>query len=412
MTLRSWLMSLLVSAMAISSLHLWRHREKPSPTPVDDTESDENAPIPTVPRPESRQLTSRRPAQEPTPSGIATIHGRVLGPTGPLENSDGNLSVTAVEDDEEYEATVESDGSFVIQLPAGTYRLDAEFEDGTATLEAVTVAAQEDKEVVLQLAAGVSIRGSLRLPDDFDLDEITLSIEMRLTGEEDWSEAEDVEVDGTDFAITHLETGKHYDLSFTAEGFRPLKLFGILAPVEGLVVVLERPARLRGGFGIARGERCPFGQVIMSDEEYENVQPAPMDRYCRFQPDSLPAADRVRVTVDEADWHFDVLVDIPTHGDPPFLCLKGPCREPGPDELSSLEVTLAGSPSEAFFVSVLVDDLGFRSRSPAGATATVPELPSGEEALVRVWSGTCQSTQQALILQPGPNRVTMPCQVH
>ncbi|HEX7599414.1 MAG TPA: hypothetical protein VF518_14450, partial [Polyangia bacterium] len=63
------------------------------------------------------------------------------------------------------------------------------------------------------------------------------------------------------------------------------------------------------------------------------------------------------------------------------------------------------------FVTVLVDDLGFRSRSPAGATVTVPDLPSGMEALVRVWSGTCRSTQQTLILQPGPNRATMPCQV-
>ncbi|HEX7598676.1 MAG TPA: carboxypeptidase-like regulatory domain-containing protein, partial [Polyangia bacterium] len=275
---------------------------------------------------------------------MAIIHGRVLGASGPVENSDDNLSVVAVEDDEEHEATVESDGSFVIQLPAGTYRLDAKFEDETATLEAVTIAAQEDKEVVLQLAASVSIKGALRLPDEFDGDEITLTINMRLTGEEEWSEAEDVEMDGTDFAITQLETGKHYDLSFTAEGFRPLKLLGVLAPVDGLVVVLEKPARLRGGFGIARGQRCPISQVIISDEESEMAQPAAMDRYCRFQPDSLPPVDRIRVTVDEADWHFDVLVDIPTHGDPPFLCLKGPCREPGPDELSSLEVTLAGSP--------------------------------------------------------------------
>jgi hypothetical protein len=418
MMLRSWLLSILVSALAISSLHLWRHRHKPQPVPVADTEAEEIVALAPIPRLGPERPSAQRPVRKPAATGMATIRGRVLGLEGPIEDTEEELTLVVSDEEDEFEATIEPDGSFAVELAPGTYHLHAQLEKMTATLEAVTVAAEEDKEVVLQLTAGVSIKGTLRPPndekddgDDSRVEEINLHFEIRLSGESEWSESEGTTIKDNQFTVTGLDAGKRYDLFLTAEGFRPVELKGVPAPSDGLVVDLVRLAQLRGGFGIARGEECPISEVLITaDDDKGQAQLVLMDPFCRFQTDRLPPASRVRVQVSEEDWHFDVLVDIPPQGNPPFLCLRSLCREPAPEELSTLEISLVDSPDKSFVALVALASRGVRASSAAGDFARVSDIRSGQTAMVSAFSRSCRSVDQELVLQPGINRVTMTCQ--
>jgi len=330
MLTRVWLLSLVLSALAISSLHMWRHRHKVRPVSADDLESAEPVPRSTVSPLALAPPTPRRSVRRAA-TGMARIHGRVLGPAGPLDDRDGDLTVVAVDGKARVAAKTERDGSFALTLPAGTYRFEAHFEDMRAALDAVPVEPATHQAVLLQLAEGAAIRGTLQPPAGYDGD-LEVTIHVRPAGENAWLENPEIDLDGTKFAVLGLTAGKAYDLSFTGDDFRPLTLSGISAPAKGLLVALEKPPVLRGGFGIALGEPCPIRTVIVSDESGPFEQSVFMDRFCRFVLDSLPAVDRVRVEVSEEDWNFDVVVDIPPHGDPPFLCLNSFCREPSSDD--------------------------------------------------------------------------------
>jgi hypothetical protein len=328
------------------------------------------------------------------------------------------LTLVVSDEENEYEAKLGTDGSFAIELAPGTYRLHAERGESAATLDAVTVAAEEDKEVILQLTAGASIKGTLHPPDDekddegdnSKVEELTVHFEIRLSGESEWSESEGTTIKDNHFAVTGLDAGKRYDLFLTADGFRPVELTGIPAPSDGLFVNLVRLARLRGGFGIARGEKCPISEVTITANSDEQPQVVYMDHFCRFQMDRLPPANRVRVQVSEEDWQFDMLVDIPPYGDPPFLCLRSLCREPAPDELSALEISLVDSPDQSFVATIVYDHIGIRTQAGTGGIAQASEIPSGKTALVNVFARSCQPMERTLVLQAGVNRLTMTCQ--
>lgn len=415
MTLRWWLLSLLSSVVAISSLHMWRHRHRPLPVPVAETESEEMPAVLPAPRLAYERPFVPVPARKRVTTGMATVRGRVLGTPAPRQDGEEELTLVASDEDNEVEATLEADGSFTIELLPGTYRLHAEVDELEATLDAVTVGAGENEEVVLQLAGAVSIKGTLRAPgektddgNDSGQEEGKARVEIRASGESAWSESEKATIEDNQFTVTGLESGKRYDLRFSLEGFRPAELTGIAAPCQDLVVNLVKPARLRGGFGIARGEKCPISVVTIALED-EQAQVLAMDAFCRFESGDLPPSPRVRVQVSEDDWSFDVPVDIPPQGDPPFLCLRSFCREPAYDELSTLEVSLSDSPDKTFLVSVEYDHFDVHAHGGTGEIVRIAELPSGTTASVGVFAGACRAMFQAVDLQPGVNRLSLAC---
>jgi hypothetical protein len=392
---------------------MWRHRHRPLPAPVADTESEELPAALPAPR-----LAYERPPAQPAvrkrgTTGMATVRGRVVGAPAPREDVEEELTLVISDEESELDAAVEADGSFVIELAPGTYRLHVELDEMEATMDAVTVGAGEDREVILQLTGAVSIKGTLRPPneetDDGGEEEANSLVEIRASGESTWSESEDATIEDNQFTVTGLDAGQRYDLRFSVDGFRPVELTGISAPSEGLVVNLVKPARLSGGFGIARGEKCPISYVTIAVED-EQAQVLVMDTFCRFQSGDLPPAPRVRVQVSEDDWSFDVLVDIPPHGDPPFLCLRSLCREPAYDEVSTLEISLGDLPDKGFFASIACDRISRRVHAAAGEIARVTDFPSGSIATVAVFAHSCRSIVQTVELQPGVNRLSLACQ--
>jgi hypothetical protein len=410
MTLRWWLLSVLLSAATISSLHLWRHRHRPEPDPVVEPELEEIAADLPAPRRAHERPPAPRPVHQPAATGMATVHGRILGAQESGEDTEKEITlIVSDEEENETDVTVEADGSFSVELAPGTYSLHAELEDMMATLDAVTVGAEEDKEVVLQLTEAAAIKGTLRPPNEEGLEELSARFEIRPSGEDEWSESEGATVEGQQFTVTGLEAGKRYDVLVTVDGFRPVELTGIAVPSAGHVIDLVRPARLRGGFGIARGEKCPISEVtiVASDEQTQVVM---MDHFCRFEADTLPPAPRVRVQVSEGDWSFDMLVDIPPHSDPPFLCLHSQCREPAFDELSTLEISLTDSPDRTFWASIVHDHSGVSAHAAKGEAVRFSELPSGATTTVSVYARSCQRMVQSLVLAPGVNRLSLTCQ--
>ncbi len=413
MTLRWWLLSLLLSTATVSSLHMWRHRHRPAPVPLAESEPEEMVAEMPAPRLAYQPPTRPRPVRKPATTGMATIRGRVLGAQDYGE--DNELSLVVSDESRDLEVTVEADGYFSVELPPGAYRFHAELGEMKATLDEVMVSAEEDKEVVLQLADEVTIKGTLRAPDPGSAGQrgdgamnLDADFEIRLSGESEWSAIEDTTIEDNQFTVTGLEAGKSYDLRVTSSGFRPVELTRIVAPSRGLLVELVRLARLRGGFGIARGEPCPISYLTITADD-QDAQVVSMDHFCRFDSGDLPPVPRVRVQVAEAEWPFDLLVDIPRHGDPPFLCLHSSCREPTPDELSTLEVSLSGSPDHAFFVSVYYDQDHIGTRVTTGETAHIAELPSGTNAMVSVRTRSCRTMSETLILEPGVNRLNLTC---
>jgi hypothetical protein len=415
MTLRWWLLSLLSSVVAISSLHLWRHRDRPRPVPVVESEAEDVDVVLPAPRLVQERPSVQRPIRKPPATGMATVRGRVLGVQETGEDTEEELTVVISDEQNEFEADVEPDGSFTIELAPGTYRFHAQLQDMNATLDAVTVGAEEERELLLQLAPCATITGTLRPPSPRDGDDpggndLDARFEIRLSGPGEWSESEAATVQDNQFTVTGLDAGKRYDLRLSVDGFRPVELTGIAAPSDGLLVNLVRLARLRGGFGIARGERCPIHEVSITVDNNEESQVVFMDHFCRFDSSDLPSAQRARVQVSEEDWQFDVLVDIPPHGDPPFLCLRSQCREPTADELSTLEISLVDSPDRFFAVYLAYDQTNIRTSAARGEIAQISEIPSGISATVNAFSRSCRPVDQTLVLAPGGNRLTMFCQ--
>lgn len=416
MTLRWWLLLFLPSFVAVSSLHLWRHRHRPRPAPVADFELEDTGVVPPPPRLLYERPPAQPSARKPATTGMATVRGRVMGvPQAPREDTEEEVTLVVSDEENEIEVALEPDGSFAVELAPGTYRFHAQLDENAATLDAVTVGPEEDREVVLQLAGSV-ITGTLHPPggEERGLDEggdaiIDLRVEIRVSGESTWSESEDATTEENQFTITGLDAGKSYDLRLTADGFRPAELMGISVPSAGLLANLVRPARLRGGLGIARGESCPINEVTIEVDD-EEAQVVTMDHFCRFESDDLPPVQRVRVRVSEGDWSFDVLVDIPPHGDPPFLCLRSFCREPDADELSTLEISLSDNPDKTFSASLGYGNIGVNTSAAKGEIARFSEIPSGITAWVTVFARSCRPIDQSLVLQPGINRLNVTCQ--
>jgi hypothetical protein len=335
---------------------------------------------------------------------MARIHGRVVGDATAAEQAE-----ILVEDAErDYAPLLGEDNTFELNLPPGSYLVTAKADSLVALVEVAGLAPDEDREVVLALTEAVAIRGLVVGCEgpcsDVTINAVTPAARVRA--------AEDATSDHQgEFIITGLAPRHAYDLTFQAAGKRPLTLRGIPAPSAGVVATLEPTATLAGGFGVAPDEECPMQNVSLagSDEDEQEVE---FDRNCRFRLEDLPAGPSVRLRASGEGWHFDVEVALPEHGDPPFLCLHPPCREPVPQAEASLTVNIVGgSARNTHVVTSLPDQSGQRSANCAASNScTLNGLAVRAGTTVTVYAAGCAPRLFTVNLMPGPNFLTSPCE--
>ena len=293
---------------------------EPAPPPASEVPRFRNVAI------QETKLEEPQP-QVATPWGVAAmarIHGRVLG-GGEQGEEEEPPKITAEDSLHNYEAEVEDDGRFEINLPIGHYTLVAISGDLVAAADVAGLAEQEDREVTLVLGQGVTIEGTVHAPDSSRLNaEITLHPAR--------AQEAGVDVDGYgQFAAQGLVPGRSYELVVTAPGMRKQIVRNVNAPRRGLDVTLEKAPVLHGGFGLAAGQECPMkaARIVASGED-EDAEDGAFDDACQFALHDLPDAPSVHVAATGRGWHFEADVALPEHGDPPFLCLRKPCHDDGP----------------------------------------------------------------------------------
>jgi hypothetical protein len=326
-------------------------------------EPEEEAPLPAsnVVAPPVRRAEPK-PVKTPKPSGplvMAKIHGRIVGRVSG-DFSTAELELTIADGKRTYDPRTENDGRFEINLPPGTYALTASAGHDVAAAQVDDLAENEDREVTLVLAAGLTIEGQVEC--DGPCPGVSVAADMQRSH----ARVSNCESTGDgQFTLDGLAPGQRYDVVFETPSRRRLVVSGIAAPKRGLLAILEPSPTLSGGFGIARGEECPM-ETLEIEPKDEGSDEHQFDRNCQFSIDDLPDLDHVHLRATGKGWHFEVEVPLPAHGDPPFLCLRPPCSEPGPP--TTLEVAVSGSAPQS-----VVLDLGYADQSHIVVTSCNPQ---------------------------------------
>jgi len=347
------------------------------------------------------------PTEIPAQLGIAAmarIHGRVLGG----ERGEALPEVSAEDASHSYDAQVEADGRFELNLPAGSYTLIATLDDLVATADIAGLYEDEDREVTLVLGQGAEIQGTVHGPDG-----TSQSVEIRFqrAGHAQAIIETESEKNGQ-FSAQGLIPGRGYDLTVTSPSMRRLLLRNVIAPKRGLALTLEPMPILRGGFGVAAGQECPMQSAhIVTASEGEGPESAPFNRACQFELDDLPDVPSVHVTAEGKGWYFEAEVAVPKHGDPPFLCLHEPCRAAGPEPTATLAVTLQGARTGGWYISANSSGK-FRGATCKSSEipCTLDDLASGNHVRVRANASGSRCEERAIDLGPGMNTLVLACQ--
>jgi hypothetical protein len=356
-----------------------------------------------LPAPEPEALAPARPRGA---FAMARIHGHVAGDKAALDD----LDLEVADATRTYDPRVEDNGVFEINLPPGSYTLSATSHDLVALADVTGLAEEEDREVTLVLGPGAVIAGQI---EGCDGPCSGVQVANHGQGARDGEDGTVSDDDGS-FTLRGLVPNKHYDLSFTAAGMRRLVVRNLAPPTTGLHVRMEPNASLAGGFGLAAGEKCPMETVSVTEpgaatDDFEGR----FDRHCRFEISPLPDADTVHLSASGTGWHFEVDVPVPVQGDPPFLCLHPPCRDPGPEAKASLMVSLQGVPSHGAYLSV--EGSAGRVRSSGGCRWTagacvLEDLSPDPDATVEVSAHGCETRTSKVRLSPGNNYLTYTCE--
>ena len=353
-----------------------------------------------------RQATA---TQEP-PTGTAIIHGTIQD----LETDANELSLGAQTAGRNYAGEVAADGRFFIHLPPASYTLLAQSPTQVATAEVLDLKDNEDREVTLRLTEAATIAGTVVAPSGS-----RRRVDVRiLRADTHINPTETLSDERGEFEAAGLVPGWDYDLRFSSLGLRSATLQKVRAPAQGIVVKLEAALRLRGGFGLSAGERCPMESALLEDQDSRGspsaieTPAAAFDADCRFAIDDLPEVPRVHVLASGRGWHFEADVEMPAHGDPPFLCFHPPCRDPDQEPKADLELSVHGATPGPFFVVLSLGEHGMRRQGcpESSPRCLLDDLPVTAAAEVRIFRRDCIAKPARLVLNPGKNYLAVDCE--
>lgn len=394
--------SLATAVVAMTALEAVRLRQPTTARPAPVVEEPARPAAVPLLGPRSAVAEPIRPVPGPrTTFAMARIHGRVIARAGDLST----LAVVVADATRIYQAKVEED-RFEINLPPGTYALDATAGDETAYVDVPDLVGAEDRLLVVRLTPAVSLSGRVEgcAPPCQ-----SLGVEARVPGFFGKSAATETDPQG-EFELTGLHPGRAYDLVFAGPQTRSLTLHAVTAPRQGLVVRLEQAASLSGGFGVGADGECPmdWASVVLDDDG--QVEQVPFDDDCRFTFAELPDAETVHVSATGTGWHFEVDVAVPAHGDPPFLCLRAPCRDPAPK--ASLVIVAGGAARHPVHVSLIYPSgrhTGTRC-VPSNGQCIVDDLRSSSGVMISATAHGCEPHKITMDLRPGSNYLSFPCE--
>jgi hypothetical protein len=238
-------------------------------------------------------------------------------------------------------------------------------------------------------------------------------VEARVPGSDREAASTDSDDRGA-FEVDGLIPGRLYDLVFHADGKRQVTMRGVPAPRQGVVATMEDAPTLTGGFGIEPGKKCPMRVAVVQTPGNDDPDlRSDFDRQCHFEITDLPGTDSVHLTAEGDGWHFAVDVPLPAHGDPPFLCLRPPCRDLPPEPTAQLFVAMTDALRHRAYVSVIYPDDEFGSGGTCGGgegQCKLDDLRVGRNVSVIVRSDGCERRVFKTELRPGANHLAFTCE--
>jgi hypothetical protein len=172
------------------------------------------------------------------------------------------------------------------------------------------------------------------------------------------------------FVATDLDPGL-YDVVVEAPGMRAARVAGVATDGPPVAVALERAPVLRGALGRGAPGACEGAevQVFGPDDALEDAEAGSSvdGDTCRFELEDLPETGPLTVVARRAGRTERALVTLPDTGEPPFLCLAGPCDPPA--------AWLAIYVADASGLQVEMAELEVASGGAGGGEMTLTTLP-------------------------------------
>ena len=299
--------------------------------------------------------------------------------------------------------------AWTLDLSPGTYAIDVYTGTLVGTTGSVTIQPGDERAIDIRLVDSAHIRGRIDCSDDNPEPCEDWKVELTLTNSGEREGKLFDEGDEATFDLNGFLPGRNYDLVFSRNGSRDVKLAGVLAPMDNLVVRFAPLPALRGAIGVVKGDPCPASEIIVTDAEGDQVHVASFDRWCRFQIMDLPETERLHVEV-PGQPALNRIIEVPKNGNPSFLCLSGACADPRPENQATLEIILDNP--EVEFVAMV----RYATRNPmqphyleGTGQGRLTELESGIAVHVDIPIGACAPQHQTIQLVPGINRAYFPC---
>jgi hypothetical protein len=370
------------------------------------------------PAPVEREAVEIAPPAPPTPSperrassGIAHLRGWVVPPAGRRggDELDDDLKVTADDGRRTFDARTTKGGGFAFHMPPGRYTLTAWADNLVGELRDVFVTSDAEREVEIPLVGAAKIAGVLHVPDDADVTVIARPAGSDRRGHDGDATEEAFEIEG-------LIPGRRYDVEFSGDDIRTLKLTGVRAPSEALDVKLEARAVVHVAVGFPAGERCPIDTVTArlgggDDEEATETSGDPLT--CQFEVTAPVDAGEITVVAEGGGWLLETSVMIPEHGDPEPLCLNPPCRANPLEGLARLRLALDGvdhdSSISAYIVPVKDPDGSSHGCDGSAGRCDIERLRPGDTFSVRAGGDDCRAEPVIVTIVAGDNHVRLPC---